>query len=132
MQFACRFLSDKSLCNSLIYFVAYIKNYEFCTNALKGDTNLDGVVDSKDATEILTYSALYGVGQEPYFPTTGKDASDLLTKLDYLVSDIDTESKAGVVEEGVSAIDSKDAAYLLTYAAMVGVGQEPTWEEVIK
>ena len=100
--------------------------------ALKGDTNLDGVVDSKDATEILTYSALYGVGQEPYFPTTGKDASDLLTKLDYLVSDIDTESKAGVVEEGVSAIDSKDAAYLLTYAAMVGVGQEPTWEEVIK
>ncbi len=100
--------------------------------ALKGDTNLDGTVDSKDAAEILTYAALYGVGQEPFFPTTGKDASDLLSKLDYLVSDIDTESKAGAVEEGVSVIDSKDATYLLTYAALAGVGQDKEWAEIVK
>lgn len=99
--------------------------------ALKGDTNLDGIVDSKDATEILTYAALYGVGQEPFFPTT-KEASDLVTKLDYLVSDIDTESKAGVVEDGVSVIDSKDATYLLTYAALAGVGQDKEWAEIVK
>ncbi len=99
--------------------------------ALKGDTNLDGTVDSKDAAEILTYAALYGVGQEPFFPTT-KDASDLVSKLDYLVSDIDTESKAGAVEEGVSVIDSKDATYLLTYAALAGVGQDKEWAEIVK
>ncbi len=99
--------------------------------ALKGDTNLDGTVDSKDAAEMLTYAALDGVGQEPYFLTIGKDASDLLIKLDYLVSDIDTESKAGASEAGVSVIDSKDVAYGLTYSAFVALNVDKAWSDII-
>ena len=62
--------------------------------ALKGDTTLDGKVDATDLFETAYYVALQGAGKTPIFDTV-KNGTALESKLAYLASDIDTESKAG-------------------------------------
>ena len=78
--------------------------------ALKGDTTLDGKVDATDLFETAYYVALQGAGKTPIFDTV-KNGTALESKLAYLASDIDTESKAGEnTEDG--KLDATDMLYI--------------------
>ena len=98
--------------------------------ALKGDTTLDGKVDATDLFETAYYVALQGAGKAPIFDTV-KNGTALESKLAYLASDIDTESKAGEnTEDG--KLDATDMLYTAVYQAYNGAGKYIDWAEAIK
>ena len=98
--------------------------------ALKGDTTLDGKVDATDLFETAYYIALQGAGKTPIFDTV-KNGTALESKLAYLASDIDTESKAGKnTEDGKLA--ATDMLYTSVYQAYNGAGKHIDWAEAIK
>ena len=98
--------------------------------ALKGDTTLDGKVDATDLFETAYYVALQGAGKAPIFDTV-KNGTALESKLAYLASDIDTESKAGEnTEDG--KLDATDMLYTAVYQAYNGAGNYIDWAEAIK
>ena len=98
--------------------------------ALKGDTTLDGKVDATDLFETAYYIALQGAGKAPIFDTV-KNGTALESKLAYLASDIDTESKAGEnTEDG--KLDATDMLYTAVYQAYNGAGNHIDWAEAIK
>ena len=98
--------------------------------ALKGDTTLDGKVDATDLFETAYYIALQGAGKTPIFDTV-KNGTALESKLAYLASDIDTESKAGKnTEDG--KLDADDMLYTAVYQAYNGAGKHIDWAEAIK
>ena len=98
--------------------------------ALKGDTTLDGKVDATDLFETAYYIALQGAGKTPIFDTV-KNGTALESKLAYLASDIDTESKAGKnTEDG--KLDATDMLYTSVYQAYNGAGNHIDWAEAIK
>ncbi len=98
--------------------------------ALKGDTTLDGKVDATDLFETAYYIALQGAGKTPIFDTV-KNGTALESKLAYLASDIDTESKAGKnTEDG--KLDTTDMLYTSVYQAYNGAGKHIDWAEAIK
>lgn len=98
--------------------------------ALKGDTTLDGKVDATDLFETAYYVALQGAGKAPIFDTV-KNGTALESKLAYLASDIDTESKAGEnTEDG--KLDATDMLYTAVYQAYNGAGKHIDWAEAIK
>ena len=98
--------------------------------ALKGDTTLDGNVDATDLFETAYYVALQGAGKTPIFDTV-KNGTALESKLAYLASDIDTESKAGEnTEDG--KLDATDMLYTAVYQAYNGAGKHIDWAEAIK
>ena len=98
--------------------------------ALKGDTTLDGKVDATDLFETAYYVALQGAGKTPIFDTV-KNGTALESKLAYLASDIDTESKAGEnTEDG--KLDTTDMLYTAVYQAYNGAGKHIDWAEAIK
>ena len=98
--------------------------------ALKGDTTLDGKVDTTDLFETAYYVALQGAGKAPIFDTV-KNGTALESKLAYLASDIDTESKAGEnTEDG--KLDATDMLYTAVYQAYNGAGKHIDWAEAIK
>ena len=98
--------------------------------ALKGDTTLDGKVDANDLFETAYYIALQGAGKTPIFDTV-KNGTALESKLAYLASDIDTESKAGKnTEDG--KLDATDMLYTSVYQAYNGAGKHIDWAEAIK
>ena len=98
--------------------------------ALKGDTTLDGKVDATDLFETAYYIALQGAGKTPIFDTV-KNGTALESKLAYLASDIDTESKAGKnTEDG--KLDATDMLYTAVYQAYNGAGNHIDWAEAIK
>ena len=98
--------------------------------ALKGDTTLDGKVDATDLFETAYYVALQGAGKTPIFDTV-KNGTALESKLAYLASDIDTESKAGKnTEDG--KLDATDMLYTAVYQAYNGAGNHIDWAEAIK
>ena len=98
--------------------------------ALKGDTTLDGKVDATDLFETAYYIALQGAGKTPIFDTV-KNGTALESKLAYLASDIDTESKAGKnTEDG--KLDATDMLYTSVYQAYNGAGKYIDWAEAIK
>ena len=98
--------------------------------ALKGDTTLDGKVDATDLFETAYYVALQGAGKAPIFDTV-KNGTALESKLAYLASDIDTESKAGEnTEDG--KLDATDMLYTAVYHAYNGAGNHIDWAEAIK
>ena len=98
--------------------------------ALKGDTTLDGKVDATDLFETAYYIALQGAGKTPIFDTV-KNGTALESKLAYLASDIDTESKAGKnTEDG--KLDATDMLYTSVYQAYNGAGKHIDWAEAIK
>ena len=98
--------------------------------ALKGDTTLDGKVDTTDLLETAYYVALQGAGKAPIFDTV-KNGTALESKLAYLASDIDTESKAGEnTEDG--KLDATDMLYTAVYQAYNGAGKHIDWAEAIK
>ena len=98
--------------------------------ALKGDTTLDGKVDATDLFETAYHVALQGAGKTPIFDTV-KNGTALESKLAYLASDIDTESKAGEnTEDG--KLDATDMLYTAVYQAYNGAGNHIDWAEAIK
>ena len=98
--------------------------------ALKGDTTLDGKVDATDLFETAYYIALQGAGKTPIFDTV-KNGTALESKLAYLASDIDTESKAGKnTEDG--KLDATEMLYTAVYQAYNGAGKHIDWAEAIK
>ena len=98
--------------------------------ALKGDTTLDGKVDATDLFETAYYIALQGAAKTPIFDTV-KNGTALESKLAYLASDIDTESKAGKnTEDG--KLDATDMLYTSVYQAYNGAGKHIDWAEAIK
>ena len=100
--------------------------------AMKGDTNLDGAVDTFDAYDVLQYYAEANAGTDTT-PTFAADTGDnvLLTKLLYYVSDIDTESKLGVDSEGAT-VDTYDAYYQLALYAAINAGDtDITWDDIL-
>ena len=94
------------------------------------DIDGDGSVDSTDVYYILYYVALQGAGKTPIFDTV-KNGTALESKLAYLASDIDTESKAGEnTEDG--KLDATDMLYTAVYQAYNGAGNHIDWAEAIK
>ena len=95
--------------------------------AMKGDTQLDGDVDMDDAFDTLQYYSSSAAGKTVTF-TDGSD--ELLEKLAFYVSDIDTESKAGKKTEDAE-ISMDDAFNILQYISYKAAGKDVVWSDVI-
>ena len=111
---------------------------------VKGDTDLNGTVNSVDATLMLVYAAEYGSGNSPKIRTVESDKINALSEADlavledfvYFLSDVSSESEDhGVTSNRVSGergtIDAADATYDLDYAARFGAGNTPDWYDVL-
>ena len=93
---------------------------------VKGDADLNGIVDVQDAVAILTYYAKTAAAQE----NVAFNEDENLNKLAYFLADVDTESKAGM-NNGSELMTTQDAANVLTFYAKKAANQEPTWPDVI-
>ena len=93
---------------------------------VKGDADLNGIVDVQDAVAILTYYAKAAAAQE----NVAFNEDENLNKLAYFLADVDTESKAGM-NNGSELMTTQDAANVLTFYAKKAANQEPTWPDVI-
>ena len=93
---------------------------------VKGDADLNGIVDVQDAVAILTYYAKTAVAQE----NVAFNEDENLNKLTYFLADVDTESKAGM-NSGSELMTTQDAVNVLTFYAKKAANQEPTWPDVI-
>ena len=93
---------------------------------VKGDADLNGIVDVQDAVAILTYYAKTAAAQE----NVAFNEDENLNKLTYFLADVDTESKAGM-NSGSELMTTQDAVNVLTFYAKKAANQEPTWPDVI-
>ena len=93
---------------------------------VKGDADLNGIVDVQDAVAILTYYAKTAAAQE----NVAFNEDENLNKLTYFLADVDTESKAGM-NNGSELMTTQDAVNVLTFYAKKAANQEPTWPDVI-
>ena len=93
---------------------------------VKGDADLNGIVDVQDAVAILTYYAKTAAAQE----NVAFNEDENLNKLAYFLADVDTESKAGM-NSGSELMITQDAVNVLTFYAKKAANQEPTWPDVI-
>ena len=93
---------------------------------VKGDADLNGIVDVQDAVAILTYYAKTAAAQE----NVAFNEDENLNKLVYFLADVDTESKAGM-NSGSELMTTQDAVNVLTFYAKKAANQEPTWPDVI-
>ncbi len=78
------------------------------TETTLGDVNIDGKIDSSDASAVLEEYANVQTGGNSGFTESQKKAAD-----------VNNDSKT----------DSADASKILAYYAMISTGKEPTWEE---
>lgn len=92
---------------------------------LKGDVNLDGVVDISDVTATLEYLARRTAGLEASFKY-----DEELNKFSYYLADTDTESTNGA-DSKHARIDISDATNILTYYAQSLAVLEPDWETIV-
>ena len=83
----------------------------------KGDVDGDGQISADDASKILVYAAKAGSEKEAYFTENGSEAEENFCY-----------SLASLTGETPSATD---AAHILTYAAMLGAGENPDWDEIV-
>ncbi|MBR7083709.1 MAG: dockerin type I repeat-containing protein, partial [Oscillospiraceae bacterium] len=90
--------------------------------AHKGDVNLDGAVNAKDAALILVYAADAGAGNEAFL-TESHDAQE--EQFAYFLADIDGEGKED------SPLNAIDASKIMIYSAMCGSGNQPDWKEIM-
>jgi len=92
---------------------------------LKGDVNLDGEVNSRDAALVCQYAASKGSGQASSLTEQPGTETE---RFAYFLGDIDGES----TEEGEdgSELNASDAGKILRYAAAVGSGETLTWDEI--
>ena len=93
---------------------------------VKGDADLNGIVDLQDAVAILTYYAKTAAAQE----NVAFNEDENLNKLAYFLADVDTESKAGM-NNGSELMTTQDAVNVLTFYAKKAANQDPTWPDVI-
>ena len=93
---------------------------------VKGDADLNGIVDVQDAVAILTYYAKTAAAQE----NVAFNEDENLNKLAYFLADVDTESKAGM-NSGSELMTTQDAVNVLTFYAKKAANQESTWPDVI-
>ena len=93
---------------------------------VKGDADLNGIVDVQDGVAILTYYAKAAAAQE----NVAFNEDENLNKLTYFLADVDTESKAGM-NSGSELMTTQDAVNVLTFYAKKAANQEPTWPDVI-
>ena len=93
---------------------------------VKGDADLNGIVDVQDAVAILTYYAKTAAAHE----NVAFNEDENLNKLAYFLADVDTESKAGM-NNGSELMTTQDAVNVLTFYAKKAANQEPTWPDVI-
>lgn len=89
---------------------------------VKGDANMDGKADAKDAAEILVYAAAVGAGTER--PLYSED-DETLEAFVLMLSNVNG------TDDRDFRLDATDAAAILVYAATVGSGNEVTWEEIL-
>ncbi len=92
---------------------------------VKGDANLDALVDTTDASMVLSYFASHAAGIENEL-----NADPNLNKLAYFLADIDTESKEGMDTE-MNKLNVSDATNILTYYAKKAAGFDAKWEEIV-
>ena len=92
---------------------------------LKGDANLDGQVNARDAAQVLVYATQKGLAKEASLSGTSDPISE---RLAYFLADIDGES----VNEGEdgSLLNATDAARILKYVTLRGSDQEPDWNDL--
>ena len=93
---------------------------------VKGDADLNGIVDVQDGVAILTYYAKAAAAQE----NVAFNEDENLNKLAYFLADVDTESKAGM-NSGSELMTTQDAVNVLTFYAKKAANQDPTWPDVI-
>lgn len=93
---------------------------------VKGDTNLNGIVEVEDAVAILTYYARASAALSPSFV----EDDEQLNKFAYFLSDIDTESKSGENTQ-TENISVEDAVYVLTFYARQSAVLNPQWPDVV-
>jgi hypothetical protein len=86
--------------------------------AKRGDINLDGSINAKDANEALVYAAKAGTGSDPDL-YGGTDAEK--EQFGKFIADLN----------GDGSINAKDANLILIYAAMFGTGETPDWNVLI-
>jgi hypothetical protein len=110
------------------YYVSLNVTDEFGTHTIteqvkayigvKGDANLDGVADAKDAAKLLEYAAAVGAGQDmPLY----SDSDETSENLAHFLAEVNASGDA----------DAKDAALILEYAAAIGSGEPKTWDEIL-
>ena len=92
-------------------------------SVLKGDANMDGKVDSVDASIVLACYAKLSVGESWSFTDSGDELDE---RLSYLAADIDTETVNMCIGDGCK-IDSSDASRILRYYSLSSTENEPEW-----
>ncbi|MDE5737352.1 MAG: hypothetical protein K2H93_03200, partial [Oscillospiraceae bacterium] len=110
---------------------------------VKGDTNLDGTVDAKDATAMLIYSADEGANKNPNIRTVESDKINALSEEElgilenfvFFLSDVTDESedhgKTNSLNTDICYVDAKDATFDLIYSAMEGANNNPDWYRIL-
>jgi len=97
--------------------------------AIKGDTDLNGVVNIQDAYAVQVYSAKLASGNSWSF--TGNSESKLEV-LAYFVSDVDTESLKGQNDNTTGeVINIQDAYNIQVFFADTSAGTNPEWDDQI-
>ena len=96
------------------YYVSLNVTDEFGTHTIteqvkayigvKGDANLDGTVNAKDAAKLLEYAAAIGAGQDASLYSDSDETSESLA---YFLAEVNSSGDA----------DANDAALILVYAA---------------
>lgn len=95
----------------------------------KGDVNFDGDVGLEDATLALTYYSEHATNNTFWFYDDIAKEPELET-LAYFLTDIDTGSRNYGADGGT--IDLSDATLILTYYSERAVGNDPSWDDLLK
>lgn len=92
---------------------------------VKGDTNLNGVVDIPDATMVLSYYANTAAS----LPAS-LNADAELEVLAYFLADVNTESTAGA-DTDLAKMEIADATNILKYYSQDAASLNPSWDEIL-
>ncbi len=92
---------------------------------VKGDTNLNGVVDIPDATMVLSY---YSNTAASLPASLNADAE--LEVLAYFLADVNTESTAGA-DTDLAKMEISDATNILMYYAQSAASLDPSWDVIL-
>ena len=108
-------------------------NYPTVAVALKGDTDLNGKVELSDAYDVMMYNSYVMI--DMYKPFTevaeGELVDPLMEKLVYYVSDVDTESKAGIDTDDAEITLNTDAYKIMMKNSYDMIDMPKTWEELL-
>ncbi|MDE5755034.1 MAG: hypothetical protein K2H89_10930, partial [Oscillospiraceae bacterium] len=113
-----------------IFYDGYVAETQvYIYIGVKGDTNLNGIANAMDSGKILVYAAEFGSGQKTYLTSEdGDTVNQAVEALAWFLSDVNTESRdlgetSNADGDEPVTINAKDAAYILTYAAVFGSGK---------